>query len=156
MYDWYPAKLLCRRFDVPEPYPGSQQVGCPFLEMENAKSSADKAEETVQGIFGASRDEMKLFQPEDGNADRTAMGNAIPKSEPDTPIAKIGGLASAQDLLKMEEEQFKTQKEAIANARRKSLAEIKREMLTKANGKQDKPKFQINPRPAPGSADSKL
>jgi len=23
VYDWYPAKLLCRRFDVPEPYPGS-------------------------------------------------------------------------------------------------------------------------------------
>lgn len=120
--------------------------------MENAKTSADKAEETVQGIFGASTDEMKLFQPEDGNAD----GKAIPKTEPDASVPKIAGLASAQDLIKMEEDQFKTQREAVVNEPRKSLAEIKREMLTKANGRQDKPKFEINPRPAPGSAESKL
>ena len=63
-YDWYPAKLLCRRFDVPEPYPGSHQVGCPYLEMLNDKNQAEKGkEEVVQGIFGASSDQIKLFQP---------------------------------------------------------------------------------------------
>ena len=38
----------------------------------------------------------------------------------------------------------------------KSLMDIKREMLQKANGQKDKPKFEINPVPAPGSANSKL
>lgn len=34
-YDWYPSKIVCRRFNVPEPYPGSTQLGCPWLEAEN-------------------------------------------------------------------------------------------------------------------------
>ena len=62
-YDWYPAKLLCRRFDVPEPYPGSSQVGCPYIEMLNNKSKNDNEQNNeVQGIFGASMDDLKLFK----------------------------------------------------------------------------------------------
>ena len=160
LYDWYPAKLLCRRFDVPEPYPGSSQVGCPYIEMLNAKTG-DQAEGEVQGIFGASRDEMSLFQTEKpsepGAPTQIAITAPVAICAPVAPIAAPVGLASAADLLKMEENQFKTASEVVAQMRpQKSLAEIKREMLTKINGQADKPKYVINPIPTPGTVESKL
>ena len=48
---------------MPEPYPGSSQVGCPYIEMLNNKSKNDAEQNNeVQGIFGASMDELKLFK----------------------------------------------------------------------------------------------
>ena len=39
---------------------------------------------------------------------------------------------------------------------KKSLVEMKREMQQNVYGQKDKPKFEINPRPAPGSENSAL
>jgi len=109
------------------------------------------AEDTVQGIFGASTNEMQLFKAEKPPEPEAPKAHA-------PAAAPISGLASAADLLKMEENQFSSSAtETVAKMKpQKSLAEIKREMLTKANGQIDKPKFEINPRPAPGTAESKL
>merc|ERR1719228_2740047 len=98
-YDWYPAKLLCRRFDVPEPYPGSSQVGCPYIEMLNNKSKNDNEQNNeVQGIFGASMDDLKLFKVEKNEAEEKPSTQSMKQ----TP----SGLSSAVDLLKAAEDQF--------------------------------------------------
>ena len=47
MYQWFPNKLVCRRFDVPEPYPGMRQEGCPTLDAEKEQRES-KSESTIQ------------------------------------------------------------------------------------------------------------
>ena len=99
------------------------------------------------------------------------------ETEPPKEIKQpAGGLASAADLLKQEEEQFRQPsiQEQRANFKpdqknldklkdlmnnrsgKKSLVEMKREMQQNVYGQKDKPKFEINPRPAPGSENSAL
>ena len=85
-------------------------------------------------------------------------------------------MASAADLLKQEEAQFiepgsiQEQRanfkpepsnvdklvDFMRNQSSKSLVELKREMQQNVYGQKDKPKFEINPQPAPGSAKSAL
>lgn len=79
------------------------------------------------------------------------------EEKPSTQSMKAtpSGLSSAVDLLKAAEDQFTSTSSEISRPK-KSLAELKREMLTKANGQKDKPKFEINPRVAPGAEGSKL
>ncbi|CAL2037494.1 unnamed protein product [Caenorhabditis brenneri] len=36
-YEWYPDNLLCKRFNVPHPYPGAEMVGVPALQKTNWK-----------------------------------------------------------------------------------------------------------------------
>ena len=79
--------------------------------------------------------------------------------KPPTQLTSVqpapSGLASAADLLKAAEGQFTSMSSEISRPK-KSLAELKREMLTKANGQKDKPRFEINPTVAPGAEGSKL
>ena len=49
-YDWYPNKLVCRRFNVPEPYPGCKKEGCPVLDAEREEREK-VGEDTIQEIL---------------------------------------------------------------------------------------------------------
>lgn len=35
VYDWYPAKNLSKKFNIPDPYPSSIIVGAPDLQVTN-------------------------------------------------------------------------------------------------------------------------
>mgnify|MGYP006438568213 CR=1 FL=1 len=95
---------------------------------------------------------MGLFKAEEAGSETNEQ--AKPEPAPVKPQIKAGGLASAADLMKMEEEQFSS---APTQAPvRKSLMELKRELVQKQVQREDKPKFEINPRPVPGSAESRL
>lgn len=100
---------------------------------------------------------MGLFKSEEAT---TASSSDAPKdektAEPKTerPVQMSGGLASAADLLKMEEQQFSSA--PVQAPVRKSLMELKRELVQKQVQREDKKKFEINPRPVPGSAESRL
>ena len=61
LYDWYPNKLVCRRFNVPEPYPGSKKEGCPLLDMEKDSKDKDMSDTTIQSIFGATEEDVQKF-----------------------------------------------------------------------------------------------
>lgn len=61
LYDWYPNKLVCRRFNVPEPYPGSKKEGCPLLDMEKDAKDKDMSDTTIQSIFGATEEDVQKF-----------------------------------------------------------------------------------------------
>lgn len=61
LYDWYPNKLVCRRFNVPEPYPGSKKEGCPLLDMEKESKEKDMSDSTIQSIFGATEEDVQKF-----------------------------------------------------------------------------------------------
>ena len=102
---------------------------------------------------------MGLFKSEEGTA---GSSSDAPKDETTTPqvssseppVQMSGGLASAADLLKMEEQQFSAA--PVKAPVRKSLMELKRELVQKQVQREDKKKFEINPRPVPGSAESRL
>lgn len=112
----------------------------------------EAAEETVQDIFGASDYQMGLFKAEEADSKMKEEVKSAPV--PVKPQIQAGGLASAADLMKMEEEQFSS---APTQAPvRKSLMELKRELVQKQVQREDKQKFEINPRPVPGSAESRL
>ncbi|CBY13953.1 unnamed protein product [Oikopleura dioica] len=57
--------------------------------------------------------------------------------------------------MKLEEDQFSSAQTQQAPVR-KSLMELKRELVQKQVQREDKKKFEINPRPVPGSAESRL
>ena len=123
-----------------------------------------------KSIFGASEDDVR----------KLAEINDVPKDAEAPSQQEIkqpaGGLASAADLLKQEEDQFRQPsiQEQRANFKpdqknldklkdlmnnrsgKKSLVEMKREMQQNVYGQKDKSKFEINPRPAPGSENSAL
>lgn len=42
-YDWHPAKELCKRFNIPDPYPGSALVG--VLQLQ--KKATDTKSESI-------------------------------------------------------------------------------------------------------------
>ena len=97
---------------------------------------------------------MGLFKAEEVDSGTKEEVKIAPDAVSAKPKIQAGGLASAADLMKMEEEQFSS---APAQAPvRKSLMELKRELVQKQVRRDDKPKFEINPRPVPGSAESRL
>ena len=59
VHAWYPNKLVCRRMDVPEPHPDSKLEGCPELDNEKNQKNENVSDSTMQGIFGATEDDVK-------------------------------------------------------------------------------------------------
>jgi len=134
------------------------------------------AETTVQSIFGASEADVRKLVELNDKAEEEAPPppSPAPKVEAIAPLS--GGLASAADLLKQEEAQFiqpgsileeranfkpdpsNVDKlvDFMRNQSSKSLTELKRDMQQNVYGQKDKPKFEINPQPAPGSSKSAL
>ena len=153
-----------------------RQEGCPTLDAEKEQRESRVAETTVQSIFGASEADVRKLVELNDKAEEEAPPppSPAPKVEAIAPLS--GGLASAADLLKQEEAQFiqpgsileeranfkpdpsNVDKlvDFMRNQSSKSLTELKRDMQQNVYGQKDKPKFEINPQPAPGSSKSAL
>uniref|UniRef100_A0A8R1I0T7 Uncharacterized protein n=1 Tax=Caenorhabditis japonica TaxID=281687 RepID=A0A8R1I0T7_CAEJA len=43
-FEWYPDSLLCKRFNVPHPYPGAEMIGVPALQKNNFRKKDTLAE----------------------------------------------------------------------------------------------------------------
>jgi len=97
---------------------------------------------------------MGLFKAEEAGSEPKEEVKQAPAKPLEAKI-QSGGLASAADLMKLEEDQFSSAQTQQAPAR-KSLMELKRELVQKQVQREDKTKFEINPRPVPGSAESRL
>ncbi|CDW58820.1 DUF1604 domain containing protein [Trichuris trichiura] len=63
-WQWYPEKQLCKRFNVPDPYPESKLVGVPLLQKKTKPTFAlEKRAHTVQPSRAPRRDAAPDRQP---------------------------------------------------------------------------------------------
>lgn len=58
-FDWHPDRLLCKRFNVPHPYPESELVGTIGTGKKREKSSANFAKSSAGLGFSLTQEEVK-------------------------------------------------------------------------------------------------
>ncbi|XP_032892387.1 Fanconi anemia core complex-associated protein 24 [Amblyraja radiata] len=106
-FEWHPEKLLCKRFNVPDPYPGSTNVG--LLKVKRDKysvfnfltvptvaapsgtvqpSGAQRAGKSSTGVEGKRRSRWDVSAE---NMEEDGAGPAIPASAPGDSTTPHGG-----------------------------------------------------------------
>ncbi|XP_071959371.1 G patch domain-containing protein 1-like isoform X2 [Antedon mediterranea] len=115
-FEWHPDRLLCKRFNIPDPYLGSSIIGIPTIKKEKASiynfmsvPSWDSSSEN-QNISQPLQEEVDIIKP----------------AKPVHPILQSGGIFSnfksvEENTIVKEPAKTKSEEEEIAEEKRPSM-----------------------------------
>ena len=125
-FEWHPENVLCKRFNIPNPYPGSHIVGVPKVRKpkftlgdfivprepravtyEHSSTSANDDDKTDK--FGSSTETINAIDRQSNPSDTNSVSSGLPSKTAVVP-ASVTALANS-DIVRPRESNVKADKE---------------------------------------------